>query len=152
MSDLIDRQAVLDAFGLSEKTRKYGGDHSGYDTIMLYEIQNIIEDLPSITPTDDDYISRQAVLDIVIWEKPQQMITKVLELPSVTPTEMKSYIDNCGNIFTYPTERTGRWIYIGNTVINHSLKICECDKCHKRSYGSVKYCPNCGCRMQESEE
>lgn len=43
---LISLNAALDAFGLSEKTRKYGGDHSGYDTMMLYEIQNTLEDLP----------------------------------------------------------------------------------------------------------
>lgn len=48
--DAISRQAALDAFGLSEKTRKYGGDHSGYDTMMLYEIQQKLEDLPSVTP------------------------------------------------------------------------------------------------------
>lgn len=47
--DLISRQAALDAFGLSEKTRKYGGDYSGYDTMMLYEIQQTLEDLPSVT-------------------------------------------------------------------------------------------------------
>ena len=50
MSDLISRQAAIDAFGLSEKTRKYGGDHSGYDTRMLYEIQDILEGLPSAQP------------------------------------------------------------------------------------------------------
>lgn len=47
MIDLISRQAAIDAFGLSEKTRKYGGDHSGYGTLMLYEIQNTLESLPS---------------------------------------------------------------------------------------------------------
>ena len=50
MSDLIDRRAAIDAFGLSEKTRKYGGDHSGYDTRMLYEIQDVLEGLPSAQP------------------------------------------------------------------------------------------------------
>ena len=50
MSDLINRQDALDAFGLSEKTRKYGGDHSGYDTRMLYEIQDVLESLPSAQP------------------------------------------------------------------------------------------------------
>ena len=48
--DAISRQAALDAFGLSEKTRKYGGDHSGYDTMMLYEIQNVLESLPPVQP------------------------------------------------------------------------------------------------------
>ena len=50
MDDLISRQAAIDAFGLSEKTRKYGGDHSGYGTMMLYEIQDTLESLPSAQP------------------------------------------------------------------------------------------------------
>jgi hypothetical protein len=50
--DCISRQAAIDAFGLSEKTRKYGGDHSGYDTMMLYEIQQTLEDLPSVNPQE----------------------------------------------------------------------------------------------------
>lgn len=37
----------MDTFGLSEKTRKYGGDHSGYNTMMLYEIQDVLESIPS---------------------------------------------------------------------------------------------------------
>lgn len=50
MDDKYIRKAdALDAFGLSEKTRKYGGDHSGYDTRMLYEIQDTIE---AIEPAD----------------------------------------------------------------------------------------------------
>ena len=47
-TDCISKQDALEAFGLSEKTRKYGGDHSGYDTMMMYEIQDTIEDLPPI--------------------------------------------------------------------------------------------------------
>lgn len=49
-NDLVSRQAAIEAFGLSEKTRKYGGDHSGYDTRMLYEIQDVLENLPSAQP------------------------------------------------------------------------------------------------------
>ncbi len=48
--DAISRQTAIEAFGLSEKSRKYGGDHSGYDTLMKYEIQDILEDLPPVTP------------------------------------------------------------------------------------------------------
>ena len=56
MSDLISRQDAIDAFGLSEKTRKYGGDHSGYNTMMLYEIQDILEGLPSAEPKTGEWI------------------------------------------------------------------------------------------------
>ena len=47
MSDLISREDAIEAFDLSEKTRKYGGDHSGYDTMLKYEIQDVLENLPS---------------------------------------------------------------------------------------------------------
>lgn len=45
---LINREELLKSFGLSEKTRKYGGDHSGYDTLMLYEIQDTIEEAEEV--------------------------------------------------------------------------------------------------------
>lgn len=52
MSDLISREDAIEAFGLSEKTRKYGGDHSGYDTMLKYEIQDVLENLPSAEAVD----------------------------------------------------------------------------------------------------
>lgn len=60
-TDLISRQAALDAFGLSEKTRKYGGDHSGYGTRMLYEIQDVLEGLPPAVP-DGRYINADELI------------------------------------------------------------------------------------------
>ena len=54
--DAISRQALLDNFGLSEKTRKWGGDNSGYNTMMLYEIQDMIESAPSIKPQEPKWI------------------------------------------------------------------------------------------------
>ena len=48
-NDLISRAEILKAFGLSEKTRKYGGDHSGYNSMMLYEIQDTIEGMESVS-------------------------------------------------------------------------------------------------------
>lgn len=50
--DAISRQALLDDLGMSEKTRKWGGDHSGYNTMMLYEIQDVIESQPSVKPLE----------------------------------------------------------------------------------------------------
>ena len=50
--------------------------------------------------------------------------------------------------------KTGHWIYICNSEVN-GLKIVKCSECSKRTYGSGKYCPNCGTKMikpQESED
>lgn len=55
---IIYLEDALDAFGLSEKTRKYGGDHSGYDTRMLYEIQGTLESLP---PAQPEHIQNNSV-------------------------------------------------------------------------------------------
>ena len=50
--DCISREWLRNMFGLSEKTRKWGGDHSGYNTMMLYEIQDYIEEAPSVVPKE----------------------------------------------------------------------------------------------------
>lgn len=57
--DCISRQAALDTFGLSEKSRKYGGDHSGYDTIMLYEVQDALEALPPVIPQSKQEVNNE---------------------------------------------------------------------------------------------
>ena len=47
MAEYIERQAALDALGVTKNAIKYGGDHSGYDTRMLYEIHDVLTGLPS---------------------------------------------------------------------------------------------------------
>ena len=42
----------------------------------------------------------------------------------------------------------GEWIYIGQ---RNGLKVVECTNCHKRQYGSMKYCGNCGAYMRGKE-
>lgn len=46
MSDYISRRAALDALGVTKNATKYGGDHSGYDTRMLYEIHDALTGIP----------------------------------------------------------------------------------------------------------
>jgi len=62
MGRLIDADKLLNAFGLSEKTRKYGGDHSGYDTRMLYEIQDTIEDAAEVEAIPVDWLKAEIKL------------------------------------------------------------------------------------------
>ena len=46
-----------------------------------------------------------------------------------------------------PAEKVGHWIYVGNSEVN-GLKICKCSNCEKKTYGSHKFCPNCGAKME----
>lgn len=59
--------------------------------------------------------------------------------------------DIIGMVDNAPTvERPrGEWIYIGQ---RNRLKVVECTNCHKRQYGSMKYCGNCGADMRGEKE
>ena len=46
-NEYISRQEALDALGVTKNATKYGGDHSGYDTRMLYEIHDALTGIPA---------------------------------------------------------------------------------------------------------
>lgn len=95
MDDLISRQAALDAFGLSEKTRKLGGDHSGYDTMMLYEIQDTLEDLPSVTQKTGRWIEEDMFDGDVAYRCSECNELFLLEIGTPKDNEY-NYCPKCG--------------------------------------------------------
>ena len=104
----------------------------------------------------DDAISRQAIQDYIAKYLSQYLYNDVREaievideyigeLPSVKPQEPK----------------TGHWIEAAEySDGNHKIECSECkshifDRGHANSFNvknKYKYCPNCGCRMVESQE
>ena len=101
-----------------------------------------------------DLISRQAVIDIVdsysesqsnVEDVTQDIISDIMVLSSVNPQEPK----------------TGHWVKYDKeyfttkrlTPVTHSIR--ECSECHTEIAdfcGEMRFCPNCGCRMVESQE
>jgi hypothetical protein len=91
--------------------------------------------------TDGDLISRQAVLEVydewrygkgITYTNGLQRLREQFEkLPSAEKEQ-----------------KIGRWIEHFDEI----GKWYECDQCHTDWGGSVNYCPNCGAKMQESEE
>lgn len=85
----------------------------------------------------------------------QMLKAKMFDLPK--PPSNKTYwdgVDDVGDLIdklppVTSTKKVGHWIYIGNKDINQSVKIVECNVCHKRNMGSSDYCPSCGRKMQE---
>jgi hypothetical protein len=54
-----------------------------------------------------------------------------------------------------PQQRTGRWIQKEEEGEAEPFIIWECSECHcvdEDGKPSYKYCPQCGCKMQEAEE
>lgn len=47
----------------------------------------------------------------------------------------------------HPERPKGKWEYIGQSEVT-GLKIVKCTNCHKRQYGSMDYCGNCGADMR----
>ncbi len=86
---LIDADAAIEAFGLSEKTRKYGGDHSGYNTMMLYEIQNVLDDLPTVQPQTGKWIP---IEDSDCWRG------YICDKCGKAVNQKENYCPNCGAI------------------------------------------------------
>ena len=103
------------------------------------EIDEIIEALKS--SSSDDCINKSEVLNLLkgieILHNHDELRTNLIYgIMSLSPVT--------------PQPKVGKWIYIGNSEVN-GLKICKCSNCEKKTYGSHKFCPNCGAKMEVEE-
>lgn len=109
-----------------------------------------------------DLISREALKEVInyynhMYVNPKLAVDDVLKLIDTAPTveayteeEVQEIREEVAKEFIANSKRPkGDWNYIGNAVINHSIKICECNQCMKRTYGEPNFCPNCGADMQK---
>ncbi|MBR0380844.1 MAG: hypothetical protein IJH71_00190 [Eubacterium sp.] len=149
MKDLISRQDAIDAFGLSEKTRKYGGDHSGYDYRLLYEIQDILEGLPSAQPErkielHGDESAIEILSELRSWfscfDEKEGLAYHALSLA------IRAIKENSAA----RSERKGKWIDSRDV----SWMCSECGKWLDVLQGDVdmNFCPNCGADMRGEQE
>lgn len=132
MSDSIYRQVAIDAFGLSEKTRKYGGDHSGYDTMMLYEIQDVLESLPSADATE---MMEDGTLAV--------RVSGAKDVSRVLVMDTDSHVGGGLYYVDKDNKPTGKWVFDEDGYF-------RCEVCGKKpndQSATTDYCPKCGARL-----
>ena len=78
-----------------------------------------------------EYISRAAVINITAETGAWETQSRVRELPAADVQPV----------------RHGQWEYILNVKLKDPIKLCECNQCHNKTFGSLNYCGNCGARM-----
>ena len=137
MSDLIEKQAVIDALLAKMDTI----DDKPEVVLGLAVAAGMIKGMPSALEQEPctDAISRQAVLEIIrdfeYKNSHEEMLinSRIKQLPFVTPAE-----------------KVGRLVDTGD---GHSVECSECGKWFFHGYLAkieIKYCPNCGAKMQAS--
>ena len=156
MSDLISRQAAIDAVGINT--------WAGQRLLKVPSAQPNLQ--PTCNKLATDCISRQAAIDAVFnnAEHPDKAYGAIRHLPSAQPEQREEAIidpvdlvrnlaDRIGIHQLYaiawdmrgePAQRTGRWIYYPEI---NALSCSEC-KHYVYHYEPYKYCPNCGARME----
>ena len=127
MTDLVERQAVIDA-------------------IHLFFTEEI-EKIPTKKTEDGEvYVIHKCQ---PLFEMNKALCKRIKELPSINPQESK----------------TGHWIIKDGKEQGYDIGGIKtwyiqimCDKCGfiktaiEGHTGQFKYCPNCGCRMVETQE
>lgn len=144
MSDLIDRQSVLNAFDYWVKSPMIGYTNG------LVRLREMFEELPSVT--------QEHCEDAISMDK---TIVQLSHLLSDWDDDWNVAIRKCietvkGVQPVTPAEKVGHWIKIDDC----SNSGYYCSECRKRvvkegwsdTVKIIKYCPNCGSRMMQGVE
>lgn len=165
----ISHQAVLDLI-----KNKYGMFSHPEVISKFINLEEEINDIPPVTPTErighwvnDDLISRQVVLDILEKEghkwgnNYRDWVDAIEEIKKLPPKDrsVQDFVDKCREC---GKQKTGHWEWVQYDY-NPKLGNWHCSECRSIVVESVyknekagillyKYCPNCGTKMQKSEE
>lgn len=138
MSDLIEKQAVIDALLAKMDTI----DDKPEVVLGLAVAAGMIKDMPSALEQEPctDAISRQAVLEAIRKCHCEEWIKADIGAPIEVLTSVT------------PAEKVGQW----TKDVNESRDLFDtiryyCSACGDwQGHGHCKYCPNCGAKMSES--
>lgn len=150
MSDLIEKQAIIDALLAKMDTI----DDKPEVVLGLAVAAGMIKDMPSALEQDpcEDAISRQAALESIKNLYPDMPIVNIFNAKRKWLEKYAPYFECENAIEQLPSvtsqQKMGRWKpYDGSWY--------ECSECGaiREAVGYFEnFCPNCGAKMQEVEE
>ena len=149
MSDLIDRQAAIDAF-LTELTKRERKNllHTWSTVEVKYFVVDMLEKLPSAQPESEEF---EWCTDCKEYDQTAHCCHRFTKVIRQTVEELQAQ------------PKTGKWI----PTQNPQWKAYYHDKCSvcgwwntknavcrdsKKKAHSLNYCPNCGARMEGKDE
>ena len=149
--DAISRQAAIDII----ESWLSCDDYNDAERHIMRAMQSVLYDLPSVKPQQpcEDCISRQSVKRRL--QEHHDFFIHAYNGFSNMPQNDKSRVDEITNCIAMivnepsvtPKEKTGRWIF--DEILDRHY---YCSECKSMGVDYWDYCPNCGCRMVESQE
>lgn len=126
-NDLISRSALKKKIEEVQYTQEFCIEHKIDYSVSMQMLGMAIDNAPTVEPFEPDYVGAERL-------KARQ---RGYEEGYHRGMEIGKTLN--------PKIKQGEWIYIGQ---RNGLKVVECTNCHKRQYGSMKYCGNCGADMR----
>lgn len=158
-----NKEPILEAYKLAIKAL----EQQPTDTWSIKKVADTFKKHGLIREQEpcDDAISRQAAINIVSLHclTIDETVKAINSLPSVTQKSAKDYLDMADrkakkikDALTDNSQKYGKWILLDECANSGYY----CSNCQKKlvkegwsnTVKKIKYCPNCGAKMQESEE
>ena len=158
MSDLISRQAAIDAF-LTELTKRERKNllHTWSTVEVKYFVVDMLEKLPSAQPEPcEDAVSRKAVYDAMVEKGQRSRRYKLDEIWELNGTEIREALDTVPSVT--PEQKRGKWNAYYHGINETPSFTYSCNQCgYSAPYGLYggkysqkewNFCPNCGAKME----
>ena len=130
MNDLISRRAAIKA--IDDLPNCYNGYSDTYDKAYII---GVLEEVPSVEP-------KKVVED---YCRPRNLMV-------VTAEDFHRLVEQMLSTIDVPDRKFGEWETEVRTIRGHKIAFFACSVCGRNSDGEYPYCPNCGAKMERSEE